>query len=309
MQDANSENAVFAINKETGDITPVIKGKGNSGRPSIKAFNVHKGTLYLDVDGRGIVKYDGKGVDSSPLIGEVEHGWFSTGIAKPFRLSPNGRYLVYGDENITVYDLQEDNRAIKRCGNQWTNYTVTDAGDLYAVNGYDVAVLRNNGDDKGYEDQGRAGLSSFVKGKALEITQIGDSIFVVGENQIASTVADKFEWKTTTTLNGISMMAANLSAEKLGFAWISLTAASDRFAHFSTTDSKPILEKQMNTGIGIPRYKKGYVIQKADNIHFDSMGNIWMRCEEAGRCLIVVYNPKGIVGLGKLAGRYKEVKP
>jgi hypothetical protein len=39
------------------------------------------------------------------------------------------------------------------------------------------------------------------------------------------------------------------------------------------------------------------------------MGNIWMRCEEAGRCLIVVYHPDGIVGLESLEGKYTEFKP
>ena len=309
IQDSYSENAVIAVNKQTGAIHAAVKGKRGGSRPNIKAFNVHDGTLYLDVDGRGIVKYDGKSVESSPLIGEVEHGWLSTGIAKPFVLSPNGRYLAYGDESITVYDLQDGNKVIKKCGNEWLQYAVTDKGDLYGVNAYQAAVMRNNGDTNGYERQSETELSSLIKGRALQLEQVGDSIFLVGENKIAKTAADKFEWTTATSFSNIKMNAAGLSQAKNGFSWISSNSNGNIFALFNTTGSQPLLQKEMNTGIKIPRHMGTYTVMKADNIHIDSMGNIWMRCEEAGRCLIVVYHPDGIVGLESLEGKYTEFKP
>ena len=309
IQDTYGENAVIAVNKLSGAISSAVKGKNGSSRPNIKAFNVHDGTIYLDVERRGIVRYDGKDVASSPLIGEVKHGWFSTGIPKPFVLSPNGRYLAYGDENITVYDLKENNKVVKKCGNDWLRYVVTDKGDLYGVNAYSAALMRNNGNDNGYDQQGACELSSLIKGKALQLEQIGDTLFLVGENKIAKTPADKFEWTAATAINNVTMNAAGLSQTKSGFSWINVDSAGNKFALFNTGNSQPVLQQQMNTNIKIPRYMGGYIVQKADNIHFDSMGNIWMRCEEAGRCLIVVYNPNGIVGLVSLAGKYTEYKP
>ena len=309
IQDTYGENAVIAVNKLSGAISSAVKGKNGSSRPNIKAFNVHDGTIYLDVERRGIVRYDGKDVASSPLIGEVKHGWFSTGIPKPFVLSPNGRYLAYGDENITVYDLKENNKVVKKCGDEWLRYVVTDKGDLYGVNAYSAALMRNNGNDNGYDQQGTCELSSLIKGKALQLEQIGDTLFLVGENKIAKTPADKFEWTAATAINNVTMNAAGLSQTKSGFSWINVDSAGNKFALFNTGNSQPVLQQQMNTNIKIPRYMGGYIVQKADNIHFDSMGNIWMRCEEAGRCLIVVYNPNGIVGLESLAGKYTEYKP
>ena len=308
IQDPNGENAVIAVNKQSGAITTVIKGMSAGSRAKINAFNVHEGTLYLDVAGRGIVKYDGKSVESSPLIGEVKHGWFSTGIAKPFVLSPNGRYLAYGDENITVYDLKDGNKVIKKCGNDLLQYVVTDKGDLFGVNAYNATMRQNNGDDNGYDTQGDTQISGLVKGKTLEIQQIGDSIFLVGENKIAKTPADEFKWVPASTFDNIKMNAAGLSQDKGGFAWISNDAAGNKFAHFNANDSKASLKQQMQTGIKIPRYTGTYIVQKADNIHIDSLGNIWMRCEEGGRCLVVVYNPNGIAGMEPLAGKYTEVK-
>lgn len=308
IQDTSGENGIIAVNKLTGATKAVVKGKSSGNRPNIKAFTVHDHTLYLDVDGRGIVKFDGKSVESSPLVGEVKHGWLSTGIPKPFAISPNGRYLAYGDENITVYDLKDNNKVIKKCGGDWLLYAVTDKGDLFGVNAYRAAVMRNNGSDDGYDMQGDTQLSDLVKEKALQIEQIGDSIFLVGENKIAKTAADKFDWTTATTFNNISLNTAGLSQRKGGFGWIRTDAAGNKFALFSTGSSKPTLQKQMNTEIKIPRYMGGYIVQKADNIHFDSQGNIWMRCEEGGRCLIVVYNPNGLNGLTDIAGKYTLYK-
>ncbi|MBQ8969067.1 MAG: hypothetical protein IJ064_04985 [Bacteroidaceae bacterium] len=309
IQDPYSENAVIAVNKQSGDIRAAIKGKSGGDRPNIKAFNVHNDTLYLDVEGRGIVRYDGKSVESSPLIGEVKHGWLSTGIVKPFVLSPDGRYLAYGDENITVYDLKDDNKVIKTCGNDLLRYVVTDKGDLYGVNAYQATLRQNNGDDDGYETQGETQLSDLVKGKALWMEQIGDSIFLIGENKIAKTAADEFKWSPASALENITMNAAGLSQAKGGFAWITTDDADNRFALFTANNDKATPMKQLYTGIKIPRYMGGYIVQKADNIHIDSMGNVWMRSEEAGRCLVVVYNPNGIVGLPSLAGKYTEFKP
>lgn len=309
IQDTYGENAVIAVDKASGAMRSVVKGKGGSNRPNIKAFNVHNDTIYLDVDGRGIVRYDGKSVETSPLIGEVEHGWFSTGIPKPMVLSPDGRYLAYGDENITVYDLKDDNKAIKKCGNDLLRYVVTNKGDLYSVNAYRAVLRQNNGNDDGYDMQGDMYLTDLVKGKALEMRQIGDSIFVVGENNISKAAADEFKWTPNSTLENITVNAVGLSQAKTGFAWIKTDAAGNKFALFNTANREVHLEKQLDTGIRIPRHMGDYIVQKADNIHFDSLGNIWMRCEEAGRCIIVVYNPNGIMGLTSLAGKYTEFKP
>lgn len=309
IQDPDGENAVIAVDKASGTMRAVVKGKGGSNRPNVKAFNVHKDTLYLDIAGRGIVRYDGKSVESSPLIAEVKHGWLSTGIAKPFVLSPNGRYLVYGDEQITVYDLRDGNKVVKKCGNDLLRYVVTDKGDLYGVSAYQIGLRKNNGDDDGYNMQGETSLSELIKGNVLDMQQIGDSVYLVGENKIARTAIDKFDWTPAPALGNITMNASGLSQSKGGFAWIRTDGAGNQFALFNANGSKPTLMKQMQTGIKIPRYMGGYIVQKADNIHFDSMGNIWMRCEEAGRCLVVVYNPNGIAGLTSLAGKYTEFKP
>lgn len=248
-------------------------------------------------------------MESSPLIAEVKHGWLSTGIAKPFVLSPNGRYLVYGDEQITVYDLRDGNKVVKKCGNDLLRYVVTDKGDLYGVSAYQIGLRKNNGDDDGYNMQGETSLSELIKGNVLDMQQIGDSVYLVGENKIARTAIDKFDWTQAPALGNITMNASGLSQSKGGFAWIRTDGAGNQFALFNANGSKPTLMKQMQTGIKIPRYMGGYIVQKADNIHFDSMGNIWMRCEEAGRCLVVVYNPNGIAGLTSLAGKYTEFKP
>jgi hypothetical protein len=45
------------------------------------------------------------------------------------------------------------------------------------------------------------------------------------------------------------------------------------------------------------------VVETAGNFYIDSLGNIWM-IEQSGAGFVVVYNPEGLAGLQKIAGKF-----
>ena len=304
LQSQYTDNAVIAIDKETGEVTEVVPSKKKGDRPGVISMGAHGSDLYLDVAGRGIVRYDGKSLTTSELIVEVERGFLD--MFNHITLSPNGRYLAYGSSSKTcVYDLQDHNKLIKEYYDGLTDYIVTDNGDLFGTNNYRTLVVRNNGDVSD-SDPVTAETSSIINGDPCQLYQDGEYIYLVGGSKVAKTKATEFKWEVTADLTGnFKMNAAGIST-LIGFAYIQDNSLN-RFAEFTISANDAKLQKQLNTGIRIPPQKSALQVTGASNIHIDSNGNIWM-LDNAGNGCYIVYNPNGIVGLKAIAGKFKEVK-
>ncbi len=306
MQPPYNDNAVLAVDKQTGELREAVPGKRKADRPGIISIGAHGKDLYLDVEGRGIVRYDGKDVTTSKIIGEVDRGFMDN--YKKIVLSPNGRYLAYSGQNCHsyVYDLLEGNKLIKSFHDGFEDFLVTDDGDFFGVNNFRALVYRNNGNTDG-DATNATDMSDLLKDHPATIRQLGDDIWLVGGSKVTKTAAKEFQWTETTTLtSGTKLQDGALAADASGFAYIGYDSAGNRFAEFTATGKTPVLTKKLATGINVER-REPLTVEVAKNIFIDSNQNIWM-IENTGTGFVVVYNPKGIVGLTALAGKFIKQK-
>ena len=306
MQDTYGDNAVLAIDKRTGELSEAVPGKRKGDRPGILSIGAYGNDLYLDVDGRGLVRYDGKDVQTSELIREIDRG-FMDSYGK-IALSPNGRYLAYAGQNCAgcVIDLKENNRLVKNFHDGFVDFLVTDDGDFFGVNNFRVMVYRNNGNTDG-DPTAVAQIGDLLKDNPIAIRQCGGDIYIAGGKKVFKTGAGTFNWTETATLagNNLKLYDGALGANGDGFAYMSDNDLN-RFALFNAHSNSPTLMKKLSTGIHVGR-KTPLTVETAGNIHIDRNGNIWM-VERSGAGFIVVYNPKGIVLLKSLAGKFIQQK-
>ena len=302
MQPAHMDNAVLAVDKQTGILTEIVPGKRKGKRPNIISMGAYGSDLYLDVQGLGVVRYNGNDVQTSEVLFSIDRGFMDN--YKTIVFSPNGRYLAYSGLNCTsyVYDLQEK-KIIKRFNDGLQQFLVTDEGDFYGANNFRAVLYRNNGDSNADIE-----ISALFNSDPVAIRQIGNEIYLVGGNKVVKTPVKDFKWTEAVSLTGnrLKLRDAALSRSATGFSYVS-DSDLNRFAHFSTNNSVPSLQKKLNTGINVER-SLPLTVEIAQNIHIDQFGNIWM-VENTGTYFVVIYNPKGIVGLKNLAGKFiKQTK-
>jgi len=306
MQDTYEDNAVLAVDKMTGELSEVVPGKRKGDRPSIISIGAHGKDLYLDVEDRGVVRYNGEDVKTSEVIHEIDRGFMDD--FKKIAISPNGRYLAYAGQNCHgyVFDLKEGNKLVKNFHDAFVDFLVTDDGDFFGINNFRVLVYRNNGNTDG-DATNFAEINALLKDNPIAIRQIGGDIYIAGGKRVMKTNAKTFNWTEAASLagNGLKLYDGALADNGKGFAYMSDNDLN-RFTLFDVKNNRPTLMKKLETNINVGR-KLPLTVETADNIYFDSFGNIWM-VESSGAGFIVVYNPKGINRLRSLAGRFIQQK-
>lgn len=306
MQSTYGDNAVLAVNKKTGELTEVVPGKRKGSRSGIISIGAYGDDLYLDVEGRGIVRYNGKDVGTSELISEIERGFMDN--FKKIVFSPNGRYMAYGGQNCCnyVFDLQEGNRLVKSFHDGLEDFLVTDDGDFFGVNNFRALVYRNNGSTDG-DPTSVIDMSDLLNDKPLAIRQIGDDVYLVGGMKIMKSSAKEFKFTETASIvsDGLMLFDGALGNKDTGFAYMT-DKALNRFVRFSISGKKPTLVKKLTTGIHVG-HRDPLTVETAKNIYIDHLGNIWM-VEQSGAGFVVVYNPKGVAELKNAAGKFIKQK-
>ncbi len=306
MQATYEDNAVLAVDKVTGELTEVVPGKRKGNRPSIISIGAHGDDLYLDVENRGVVRYNGKDVETSEFIHEIDRGFLDD--FKKIVISPNGRYMAYAGQNCRSYviDLKEGNRLVKNFHDGFEDFLVTDDGDFFGINNFRVLVYRNNGNTDG-DATSAAEIRGLLQDNPIAIRQIGSDIYIAGGKKVMKTDAKAFTWTETARLDGndLKLYDGALATNGTGFAYISDTALN-RFAFFNVDNNRPTLKKNLATGINVGR-KLPLTVETTNNVYIDSLGNIWMT-EGSGAGFVVVYNPKGIAQLKSLAGKFIRQK-
>ena len=303
MQSTYGDNAVLAVDKKLGKLTEVVPGKRKGDRPGILSIGAYGDDLYLDVQGRGIVRYDGKDVKTSEVICTIDRGFMDD--YKKIVFSPNGRYMAYGGQNCRHYviDLKEGNKLVKSFHDGLEDFLVTDDGDFFGVNNYRALVYRNNGNADG-DPSSTIDMSDLLgSDKPLAVRQNGNDIYLVGGKKILKCPAKEFKFSEAATIvsDGLMMFDGALGSKGTGFAYIT-DKALNRFVQFSVTGKKPTLLKKLSTGINVGR-REPLTVETAKHFHIDSFGNIWM-VEQSGAGFIVVYNPRGIGYLNSLGGKF-----
>ena len=302
-----SKNGVIAVEKATGNMFEAVPVKTKKDHPTIYSIGAHGNDLYLDVDDIGIIRYDGKSIESSDVLvsdPDFKPGWTGARF-KRIIFSPNGRYMAYVGERAKVYDLQDNNKCIKythECGA--ASQVLTDDGDLFSVDAYRILVARNNGNkDEGVTSE--ANVSEITGGAPCNLHILGNEVYITGGKKLLKTDANKFEWTLVSTMPGSEgYKISGLSANGTGFA---VTDAGGNFyvhASFNNQGSTPVLMKKIVTGLK-NQFNEEIDTHNVTSVHFDNDGNVWLQYSDAG---YVVYNSLGLVGLTQIAGKFKLYK-
>lgn len=298
-----SKNGVIAVDKNTGNVFEAVPTKEKKDRPTIYSIGAHGNNLYLDVDGVGIIRYDGKSIDSSEKL--VQDPAFKPGwTGSPFKriiFSPNGRYMAYVGTRAKVYDLENNNACIKstyECGG--TSQVLTDDGDLFSVDVYRILVARNNGNvDEGVSSE--AMVNDITGGAPCQLHIIGNEVYITGGKKLMKTDMKKFDWQLVSTMPGSEKYKiSEIAKSGNGFA---VTDAGGNFnvhASFGISGSTPVLMKKILTNLK-NQFRQDIDTHNVTSLHYDLMGNLWMQYSDAG---YVIYNPTGIKGLGKIVGKF-----
>ena len=296
-----SKNGVIAIEKATGKVFEAVPTKTKKDRPTIYSIGSDGKSLYLDVQGIGIIHYDGKSIDTSEkLISDPDFkpGW----TGSPFKriiFSPNGRYMAYVGERAKVYDLQDDKKCIKQtyeCGAE--SQVLTDDGDLFSVDAYRVLVARNNGDKS---DVSSASVSDITGGAPCQLHIVGNEVYITGGKKLLKTDMKAFDWKPASTMpDKESYKISEMNGEGKGFAITDAGGSFNVHAVFDKSGTTPKLMKKLHTGMK-NQFKQDIDTHNVTSLHYDMNGNLWLQYAPHG---YIVYNPGGIVGVPQVAGKY-----
>ena len=296
-----SKNGVIAIEKATGKVFEAVPTKTKKDRPTIYSIGSDGKSLYLDVQGIGIIHYDGKSIDTSEkLISDPDFkpGW----TGSPFKriiFSPNGRYMAYVGERAKVYDLQDDKKCIKQtyeCGAE--SQVLTDDGDLFSVDAYRVLVARNNGDKS---DVSSASVSDITGDAPCQLHIVGNEVYITGGKKLLKTDMKAFDWKPVSTMpDKESYKISEMNGEGKGFAITDAGGSFNVHAVFDKSGTTPKLMKKLHTGMK-NQFKQDIDTHNVTSLHYDMNGNLWLQYAPHG---YIVYNPGGIVGVPQVAGKY-----
>lgn len=296
-----SKNGIIAIEKSTGKVFEAVPTKTKKDRSTIYSIGSDGKHLYLDVQGIGIIRYDGKSIDSSEKIvsdPDFKPGW--TGA--PFKriiFSPNGRYMAYVGDRAKVYDLQDDKKCIKdtyECGAE--SQVLTDDGDLFSVDAYRVLVARNNGDKS---DVSSASVSDITGGAPCQLHIVGNEVYITGGKKLLKTDMKKFEWQLVSNMpDKESYMISEIDGNGSGFAVTDAGGSFNVHAVFGKSGTTPKLMKKLNTGMK-NQFKVDIDTHNVTSLHYDMKGNLWLQYAPHG---YIVYNPGGIVGVPQVASKY-----
>lgn len=308
LQDSHgSKNGVIAVDKASGNMFEAVPMKTKKDHPTIWSIGAHGNDLYLDVDGIGIIRYDGKSIESSEVLvsdPDFKPGWTGSHF-KRIIFSPNGRYMAYVGDRAKVYDLQDNKKCIKEtyeCGG--ASQVLTDDGDLFSVDAYRVLVARNNG-NKDESVTSEATVRDITGDAPCNLHILGNEVYITGGKKLLKTDMKKFDWTLVSTMPGSEgYKISGLSANGNGFA---VTDAGGNFnvhAAFNTQGSTPTVMKKIVTGLK-NQFREEIDTHNVTSVRFDQDGNVWLQYSYAG---YVVYNPNGLVGLSQIAGKYKLYK-
>ncbi len=302
----NSSNAVVALDKSTGAYRDVIVPQTKSPRANIHHIGSDGKSLYLASEELGILRYDGKSLASSQQL--VDGHCENNGETGRIIFSPNGRYMAYAGNCCYVYDLQDGNKRVKRyLGDLFTDAVLTNAGDIYKADGWNVSLARNNGIENDDNIDSRSiGIACGGGAQCLQV--LGDDVVLVGAEKTIKTASGAFDWGPVGELpSGISFEHAYLDRQGNIFGHVS-GMVNDFVAIFAIgTVDDLVHARAMGTLDTETRDDSGYVekVQSADYIYIDLAGNVWMQMAD---WIWVVYNENGIVGLSNLAGKNTTLK-
>lgn len=312
-------NTLRAVNKETGEVRIVIPRKTRN-RPRVLAVGCDSKDLYLLVADKGIVKYDGQSVQTSPLLlaegGDAKESLKHNDVIRRIIFSPNGKYAaLVGEDNILI-DVEKGFKPIRKVSVNHNDIILLDDGTMVVAAGTDVIVFPFGKPAKVFskKDIGNGGEGEAV---ALYFNETTKTLYVAMGEQVLKTQFDDIDniaWKEAFLLPGENKHFIRFAMNaKHAFGQTSLF--DKQYYDWSAGDltSTPVITKTIKTDV-VDREQwkenthKEEIYSLQEHMFYDQKGNLWL---QRGDGSFVIYNPDGISGLTQLKGKvvYHRLPP
>ena len=165
-------------------------------------------------------------------------------------------------------------------------------------------MARNNGNkDEGVASE--ANVGDITGGAPCNLHIRSNEVYITGGKKLLKTDVKKFEWTLVSSMPGKEgYQISGLSKSGNGFAVTDAGGSFNVHAMFHIDGSKPTVRKKIVTGLK-NQFRQEIDTHNVTSVHYDQNGNVWLQYSGEG---FVVYNPGGLVGLTKIAGKYKLFK-
>lgn len=317
---SGESNALRALDKQTGEIKIVVPRKVRR-RGRIYCAGADSTNVYLRVEGRGIVKFNGTDIMTSDVV-IPEGEWGKAFLSKNAQgekiiASPNGRYIaMLGGGTNLVYDQKE--KRVTGYYDKAQDGLLSDKGTLIYYNIDEIGVL-----PKGLPTLNTRDKLNSLGHKLWKMKEIGnggggeisgmwrdniDSMIYVGMGeQVMRSPTKKMKWEEAYVLPGENKKFIRIAANAEH-----VFGETDNFEkhYYEWTNRKlegqPTITKQMEFETDIVGKEKWTGLERKEKIssvtrlYCDWLGNFWM---QEGDGKFYIYNPNGIKGLKALVGK------
>lgn len=315
----SEENTLRAMDKQTGTMRFVVPKKKRV-RTRILCSGSNGKDLYMQLEGKGIVRFNGTDVNTSEVLlpeGPIDTHTFYLWPAnrgEAMNFSPNGRFLAMRGDPCVVFDTQTKS-VVRMVWHTEYGLVVTNDGCFYAMSQNAVWKYPNNGgvhpdlsnklNEKGIEQFSFEKLAGSFYGlyHGMFLDAANKAIYVPVKNLLLKFSLESQQWSE----------AYAFSNEDKEFTCIDYTPSrvfaqtsdySKPFYVWGGMDlaGQPQIFNKLNTGIklGQSPYEPPVEVTIVQNLYSDSMGNLWMQTSDKQ---FVVYNPNGIKGLTTIIGK------
>lgn len=328
----DDSNILVAIDKKTGEVRQALRDRNlddeEEMRPFVTGMGCTSDSLFLACRDYGIVRWDGKSIESSARV--VDYKAVAQAIGGNVRnivkltFSPNGRYMAALGEATYVFDREDDGRLVT-----WTTgidrAVVDDSGQLIAADSKAVYFLPNqkgsfikdsfrrrldNAASRTFE-QKNGDFDQHKRGEIVFLAVDKDSVLHMAMGRrLFKMRTDGSTWETEAKLN----IAPNTTLERfvsnLHNAWAQHSGEEDHFVEWAKDDlgGTPTAYGQLVTDVpDVMNYDKTKPF-KSYNVSYpymDREGNLWA-FTNCYRVDVVVLNSGGIVGYNALKGKFLD---
>lgn len=289
-------NAVVAVDKYSGKITDFVSTKQKEERGTIQYIGAHGDDLYLGVEGKGIVLYDGKSVATSKVVaaGECEEN----GEKATIIFSPNGRYMAVVGTECSVYDVQNAYKRVKHISDDdIIGAVLTDDGDLLRLIGSTLYIARNDGNERSQQD---IDLYNLFNTHPVGISLVGDNMYIMGGGVVAVSNVKQLDWHRGARLpeNVRFNICGYLSPAGRGVAGV-LGGGDGRMTFFSSNPKEDVKTLRTLETTVKDQYGGKFNVTYLYGCYVDRFGNYWLKTDER---TFIIYGPGGISNYGTLNG-------
>lgn len=263
--------SLLAIDKENGTWRKVVED------PALSGVAVDAAGRLLLYTHRGLVRWNGKSIDTSPVIFKYPAN-AGNGYKSKVSRTTEGDLLVYGGSSSPTVRLSEDGKLLGSSDKLEGEQVLTTSGGMVWARTMSKIV---SGDFSGTPVEHSYGdkWSNHLSGLS-DMCLRGDDLFACGSKLL---ICQNGKWELLYDPKSYFLSFMAIDAE--GTIWL---AYNDGLMRMGPDGKKPV---QMLTSLAAPEGKKdlGYI----KGLYVDASGNLWIVTTKD----VIAYNPAGLVGL------------